>query len=136
MKYLILCVALLMAVDCLSQDGKHPIDIQNAKCLDTALPTTIGSINCELEAVKAWKAEIESILLLLKSKPDLLDIAMLEETQDKWLSFHESNVKFYHSHFQMTYQGGTMARVAAVSYEKQQLRERALYLKYFYDELE
>ena len=136
MKNVILSLALLLAINSFSQDSKHPIDVQNANCHDTAVPTTLGSINCELEAVKAWKVEMDSILLLLKAKEDLLDIALLEETQVKWVAFHESNVQFYHSYYQMSYQGGTMARVATVSYEKQQLRERTLYLKDFYEELE
>jgi uncharacterized protein YecT (DUF1311 family) len=118
-----------------SQENSHPINIENGKCLENAVPTTIGSIKCEQAALASWKTELGTILKKLKTDPTLLNITLLEEAQSKWLAFHKSNVKFYYSYYQIHYQGGSMARAAAVSYEKRHLRERVLYLLELYKEL-
>ena len=119
-----------------SQEENHPIDIENSKCLETAVPTTIGSIQCEQKALKAWKVELTNVLNLIKSKPTFIDIALLEKTQKKWETFHKSDVAFYYSYYQKSYQGGSLAMAAAGSYEKRQLRKRVLFLLDFYNELE
>lgn len=119
-----------------SQEKGHPIDVENGKCLENAVPTTIGSIQCEQVALKAWKIELEKVLKLLKAKPALIDIALFEETQKRWKAFHKADVAFYYSYYQKTYQGGSLAMAAKVSYEKRQLRERVLFLVDFYEELE
>jgi uncharacterized protein YecT (DUF1311 family) len=135
MKNLIFAVLLLQILPSVAQDDKHPIDVQNGNCIENALPTTIGSINCEKEALQAWKVEMAAILERLKANEELLDVLLLEETQTKWLAFHKSNLNFYYSYYQIQYQGGTMARAAAMSYEKRQFRDRVLYLTDFYKEL-
>lgn len=118
------------------QEKAHSIDIENSKCLENAVPTTIGSIQCEQAALKAWKIELEKVLKQLKAKPTLLDVALFEETQKRWKAFHKSDVAFYYSYYQKNYQGGSLAMAAAVSYEKRQLRERVLFLLDFYEELQ
>ncbi len=119
-----------------SQEKKHPIDVENSKCLQNAVPTTIGSIQCEQKALKAWKLELIKVLNQIKAKSSHLDVALFEETQKKWEAFHKSDVSFYHSYYRKNYQGGSLAMAAAASYEKRQLRERVLYLVAFYEELE
>lgn len=135
MKSLMLTILLLQVLPSVAQYDKNPIDIQNKNCLENAVPTTIGSINCEKEALESWKVEMSTILQRLKINKELLDISLLEKTQTNWLAYHESNVKFYFSYYQIQYQGGTMARAAALSYEKRHLRERVLYLTNLYIEL-
>jgi uncharacterized protein YecT (DUF1311 family) len=135
MKNFIILFSFLITSYSFSQENRHSIDIENGKCLENAVPTTIGSIKCEQAALASWKTELDTILKKLKADPTLLNVSLLEETQAKWLAFHKSDVKFYHSYYQIHYQGGTMARAATVSYEKRQLRERVLYLLEFYEEL-
>jgi len=135
MKNLILIILLFPSFLSIAQDDIHPIDFQNKNCLENAVPTTIGSIKCEMEALEAWKLELSEILKRLKTNKELLDISLLEEAQANWLIFHESSLKFYYSYYQIQYQGGTMARAAVVSFEKRQLRERVLYLADLYIEL-
>jgi len=120
---------------CFSQENNHIIDIENSKCLENAVPVTIGSIKCEQAALVSWKTEMDKALKQLKADPKLLDVALLKQTQSKWLAFHESDVTFYQSYYQIHYQGGSMAIAAAVSYEKRQLRKRVLYLLELYEEL-
>lgn len=135
MKNIFFLLSLFITTFSFSQENMHPIAIENSKCLENAVPTTIGSIKCEQAALASWKTEMDTILKQLKANPKLLDIALLEVTQAKWLAFHKSNVKFYYSYYQIHYQGGTMARAAAVSYEKRHLRKRVLYLLELYEEL-
>ncbi|MBC8753379.1 DUF1311 domain-containing protein [Kordia sp. YSTF-M3] len=135
MKNLFLLLSLFITSYSFSQEDRHSIDIENGKCLENAVPTTIGSIKCEQAALASWKTELDTILKQLKADPTLINIKLLEETQAKWLAFHKSDVKFYESYYRIQYQGGTMARAAAVSYEKRHLRERVLYLLEFYEEL-
>lgn len=135
MKNILLLCFLLIAFNSFSQENRHPIDVENSKCLENAVPTTIGGIKCEQAALASWKTILDKALKQLKADPKLLDATLLDDTQSKWLAFHESNVKFYYSYYQIHYQGGTMARAAVVSYEKRQLRERVLYLLDLYEEL-
>lgn len=119
-----------------SQEYTHSIDKENSKCLENAVPTTIGSIQCEQAALKAWNLELTKVLKQLKADPKLIDIPLLEDAQTKWLAFHKANLNFYYSHYQKHYQGGSMARAAMVSYEKRHLRERVLYLLDLLEELQ
>lgn len=135
MKNLILILIIFQVFQTSAQQQKHPIDVKNNKCLEEAVPTTIGSIICEKEALKAWESEMETILKLLKENQKLLNIKLLEETQTKWLAFHKKQVQFYYSYYQTQYQGGTMARAAALSHDKRYLRERVIYLKELYEEI-
>ena len=135
MKYIMLTILMLQCFAGFAQQDLHPIDIKYINCIEQAVPTTIGSINCEKEALKAWEAEMDTVLQLLKVNHELLDVGLLEETQDKWLAFHKKQIQFYYSYYQIQYQGGTMARVAALSYEKRHLRERVLFLQELYEEI-
>ncbi len=119
-----------------SQEKGHSIDIENGKCLENAVPTTIGSIQCEQKALNAWKSELTKVLDQIKNKSELLDVALFEATQKNWEVFHKSDVAFYYSYYQKHYQGGSLAMAATVSYEKRQLRERVLFLLEFYEELQ
>lgn len=135
MKNLFLLLSLLITFYSFSQESIHPIDVENSRCFENAVPTTIGSIKCEQAALASWKTELDTVLKKLKAATTLLDIDLLDETQSKWLEFHKSDVKFYESYYRIQYQGGTMAKAAALSYEKRHLRERVLYLLDFYEEL-
>ncbi len=136
MKNILFLLFFLSTLLSFSQENKHPIDIENSNCIENAVPTTIGSIKCEQAALASWKTELDTILKKLKANPTLLDVTLLDETQSKWLAFHKADVKFYESYYQIHYQGGTMAKAAALSYEKRHLRERVLYLLDLYEELQ
>ena len=119
-----------------SQENIHIIDSENSKCLENAVPTTIGSVKCEQQALEAWKIELKKVVTEIKSKPQLLNVALFEEMQLAWETFHKSSVTFYYSYYQKHYEGGTLARIATVSYEKRQIRKRVLYLLDFFKNLD
>lgn len=132
----LLLLFLLFVSNSFSQEKSHRIDRENSKCLENAVPTTMGSIQCEQQALDAWKIELKKVITKIKSKPQLLDVALFQEMQTAWETFHKSSVSFYHSYYQKHYQGGTLARVAAITYEKRNVRKRVLYLLDFFDNLE
>lgn len=136
MKNLCFIITFLTITFSFSQEYTHPIDKENSKCLENAVPTTIGSIKCEQAALASWKTEMDSVLKQLKADPTLLNIELLKDTQAKWLAFHKSNVIFYLAFYRKHYQGGTLSMAAAVSYEKRHLRERVLYLLDLLEELQ
>lgn len=135
MKKLFFLAFLTLSIYSYGQGSKHPIDVKYYNCIENAVPTTLGSINCTKEAKEAWELEIATLLEKLKKESEQLNVALLEESQTQWLAFHKANVKFYYSFYQIQYQGGTMARSAALAYEMRHLRERALYLKDLYEEI-
>lgn len=136
MKKRIFIIAFLLGSLGFSQEYTHPIDKENGKCLENAVPTTIGSIKCEQAALASWKTELSKVLKQLKANPKLLSFDLLEASQKKWLAFHKANLKFYYAYYQKQYQGGSMARAAVVTYEKRHLRERVLYLLDLLEELQ
>ena len=83
MKNLFLSLVFLVTISSYGQDQKHSIDIENNRCIEQATPTTIGSINCEKQALEAWQAEMETVLQKLQSNPKLLDVALLEASQNE-----------------------------------------------------
>ena len=135
MKIIILSLVLLIGAQSFGQDQIHPIDRENNRCIENTTPTTIGSINCEKEALDAWQSEMEIVLQRLRENPELLDVTLLEASQTTWNTFHKAEVNMYYSYYQKNYQGGTMARAAALSFEKRHLRERVLYLIDLHEEL-
>ncbi|MFY7672060.1 lysozyme inhibitor LprI family protein [Tenacibaculum sp. MEBiC06402] len=135
MKKRFLFALLTLSIYSYGQSSKHPIDVEYYNCIENAVPTTLGSITCTKEAKEAWELEIATLLEKLKKESKQLNVALLEESQTQWLAFHKANVKFYYSFYQIQYQGGTMARSAALTYEMTHLRERAIYLKELYEEI-
>lgn len=128
MKIIFLSLVLFIGMQSFGQDQMHPIDVKNKRCIEVATPTTIGTINCEKEALDAWQAEMEIVMQRLQTNPELLDTDLLDESQTTWEAFHKAQVNMYYSYYQKNYQGGTMARAAALSFEKRHLRDRVLYL--------
>jgi len=135
-KIAILFSMLFSASNVFSQNEKHSIDIQNTQCQENSIPTTNAAMQCENEALKAWQTEMNNYLELIKEKSELIDVALLLDTQEKWDVFHNADVALYGSYLQKLYQGGTLVRVAIITYEKELVRKRALHLQAFYEDLE
>jgi len=135
-KIVVLMLTLFTVSITFSQNEKHPIDIKSAQCHENSIPTTNAAMQCENIALKAWQTEMNNYLELLKEKNELINVALLLDTQEKWNAFNKADVAFYSSHSQQLYQSGTLGRVAIITYRKEIIRKRALYLKAFYEDLE
>ncbi|WP_046756698.1 lysozyme inhibitor LprI family protein [Kordia jejudonensis] len=131
----VLLLFLIITLYSFGQEKRHSIDAENSKCLENAVPTTIGSIKCEQNALQAWKAALSEVIEQIKTETTLVNVALFENAQKNWETFHKSDIAFYVSYYRKNYQGGSLAMAAATSYEKRQLRERVLYLLDFYEEL-
>jgi uncharacterized protein YecT (DUF1311 family) len=128
--------ALLLSVSIgFSQNEKHPIDINNEQCHDNSTPTTNSAVECESEALKAWENEMKTYLNLLKEKHAVIDTTLLQKAQEHWFAFYTTDTAIYNSYLNHLYQGGTLSRIAVITYKKATMRERALDLKAFYTDL-
>lgn len=119
-----------------AQKETHTIDIKNKQCHENAIPTTSAAMLCENNALVASEKEMNSYLKLLKKKEKQIDIALLNESQKKWSEFYKVDVALYNSYLNKLYKGGTLSRVATITYKKERMRKRALSLKYFFEDLE
>ena len=135
-KIVVLTLILFTVSFAFSQNEKHPIDIKNIQCHENSIPTTHAAMQCEDEALKAWQTEMNFYLEKLKEKSELINVALLLDAQEKWHAFHKADVALYASYLQQLYQGGTLGRVAIITYEKKLIRKRTLHLQGFYEDLE
>lgn len=119
-----------------AQKSTHTIDIENKKCHKNAIPTTKAAIECERKALLAWEKEMNIFLNRLRSKGDQFDVVSLNASQKKWNDFFEADVVLYNSYLYKLYEGGTLSRVAILTYQKEQMRKRVLVLKSFFENLE
>lgn len=126
MKKLVYIIVLLTINFSFSQS--HPIDVENRKCLENTMPTTLSGAKCEHTATASWKKLMDSTLQKLKANPKQLSVALLEDSQKKWLEFQKSDLAFRSALYRIQNQGGTMTIAATATHEKRQFRERTLYL--------
>jgi hypothetical protein len=83
MKNVLLLLSLVCILYSFSQENSNAIDIENGKCLENALPKTIGSFKCEQAALASWKTALDKALKQLKADPKLLETALLDDPQSK-----------------------------------------------------
>ena len=121
---------------CFGQDIVETIDKENRKCLENTIPTTLGGVKCEKAALASWQKLMTETLQQLKAKSKHLSVASLEDSQKKWLAFQKADLAFYAAFYHKQYEGGTMTMAATARHEKQQFRERTLYLLEFLEMLQ
>jgi uncharacterized protein YecT (DUF1311 family) len=136
MKKIVLFFAILLANFCFGQQTAAIIDQENRKCLQDATPTTMGTVECEKEALASWEKLMGEILLQLKANPKLASANLLFDSQTHWVKFQKSDLKFYAAFYYKLYEGGTMSIAATATHEKQQFRTRTLYLLEFLETLQ
>ena len=136
MKKLIVLITLFSIQFSFGQEIVETIDTENRKCLENTMPTTLGGVKCEKTALASWKKLMNETLLQLKANPKRLSVASLEDSQTHWLAFQKADLAFYAAFYHKQYEGGTMTMAATARHEKQQFRERTLYLLEFLETLE
>ncbi len=133
---LVLCL-LIFSLNIVAQDNfkkENPIDIAYKKCLNNSKnQTTIGMVDCAINAQKAWEAEVDKYynLLLLnvseKAKP------LLKKSQLAWKEYKESELGF--STKMYLGMGGTMWQIVAANNKAEFVKQRVLLLKSHYENL-
>ncbi|PTX63602.1 uncharacterized protein DUF1311 [Kordia periserrulae] len=135
MKKLVLLLALITIQFGFSQETAEAIDKENRKCLENAMPTTLGSVKCEKEATASWQKLMDETLQQLKKHPKTASVNLLFDSQTHWLKFQKADLAFYAAFYHKQYEGGTMTMAAVATHEKQQFRKRTLYLLEFLEVL-
>jgi uncharacterized protein YecT (DUF1311 family) len=112
----------------------NAIDISLKACLDSAEnQTTVGMVGCTAEAERLWDAEMNKYYKLLQGMLSQAEMAKLKASQIKWLEFRDAEF----STSSMIYNDlqGTMWRIVSMDTEMQVVKQRALGLKSYYDNL-
>ncbi|NJO91424.1 MAG: DUF1311 domain-containing protein [Chloroflexia bacterium] len=74
---------------------KHPIDVAYKKCLEKAEnQTTVGMVNCAIQAKKAWEAEVEKYFKLLLANVSEEHKAKLKASQEAWKTINKKKLDF------------------------------------------
>ena len=137
MKTAALCVLLALCFCGAAWGAAHPLDGEIEKCMNDD-PSTQGTIQCANLGKKKWDGELnraynELMKLLPKEGQPLLRTA-----QRAWIPWRESEFKLLGGVYLTIYNnldGGTMWLVANAIAEMDVVRERALELLAYTDEL-
>ena len=135
MRILLLAFTLLSCNLMLNAQKEHPIDKQLHACLDIdENQTTLGMMNCEGEAQKAWDKELnqnyKELMGLLKGE----EKSMLKAAQRQWIKYRDLEFEFSgNMHYNME---GTMYRVFAAGRQTEFIKTRALELAQYIETLE
>ncbi len=111
-----------------------PIDISLKACLDsTANQTTVGMMDCAGHARDSWDSEMNKHYKLLMTRLTKDEKIKMEAAQKKWLEYRDA--EFLNAGTIYYDMQGTMWRVVAVNRQLEIVRQRALDLKSYYDNL-
>ena len=128
---------LFIATIIFSQDKQkkiHPIDAECIKCLDKPEnQTTLGMINCNQKAKKAWEAEMNKYYQLLMKQLSAEQKTKLTSAQDAWVKYKTQEFSFSSDLY--LGMGGTMWKIVATDNQKEIVKERTLLLKSYYESL-
>ncbi len=113
---------------------KHPIDVACMKCLDNPNnQTTVGMVNCAIQAKKAWEVEVEKYYKLLLAKVSEEHKVKLKASQEAWKAYKQKEIGFSTEMYLGI--GGTMWQIVAADHETEFVKQRALLLKSHYENL-
>ena len=132
---LILCFCLFPAAGTASaytEVEKHPIDIALEKKID-ADPSTFGTMEAYEWAIGEWDKLLNANYNGLMKKLDKEDQERLRASQREWVKYRDLEFRF-NSEFWGTFQG-TMYISFPLAYQSNFVRERALRLGYYLEDL-
>ena len=109
------------------EPDKHPIDIEEEKCINIANTSNIEMGNCALKATEAWFKEIDKNLMTLKQILPSDKYAKIADSQKKWESYIKS--EFDVNENVIFYKTGTIYYTISAGQKASIVKERALLLK-------
>ena len=114
------------------EPDKHPIDIEEEKCIKIADTSDIGMGNCALKATEAWFKEIDKNLMTLKQMLPSEKYEKIANSQKKWESYIKS--EFDVNENIIYYKIGTIYYTISAGQKREMAKERAMLLhSYIYD---
>jgi len=135
----VLLINLIISTTAFSQESlpkvvANPIDVSQKGCLDsTQNQTTLGMISCNVRAEQAWDKELNRYYKLLMGILSTDEKTKLKASQIKWLEFRDAEVVTANTIY--TDMQGTMWKIVAVGTKMEMVKQRALELKSYYDNL-
>ncbi|MBK7476631.1 MAG: DUF1311 domain-containing protein [Haliscomenobacter sp.] len=117
---------------CLKGQTPHPIDSVYSQCIENN-PSTHGMVDCANTAAQAWDKELNTYYQLLIKALPAAQKEKLRLAQRAWLSFRDLDQSFSAGMYQSF--DGTMWRIIEADVRTSRIRERALRLKSYYDDL-
>ena len=109
------------------EPAKHPIDIEEEKCIKIADTSDIGMGNCALKATEDWFKEIDKNLMTLKQMLPAEKYEKIADSQKKWESYIKS--EFDVNENVIFYKTGTIYYTISAGQKAYIVKERALLLK-------
>ena len=111
----------------LNETDKHPIDIEEEKCIEIADTSNIEMGNCALKATEDWFKEIDKNLMTLKQMLPAEKYEKIADSQKKWESYIKSEFDVNENIvFNKT---GTIYYTMSAGQKAYIVKERALLLK-------
>ena len=106
---------------------KHPIDIEEEKCIKIADTSDIKMGNCTLKATEAWFKEIDKALITLKQILPADKYEKIADSQKKWESYIKSE---FDANENVIYnKAATIYYTIAADQKRELIKQRALLLK-------
>ena len=106
---------------------KHPIDIEEEKCIKIADTSNIGMGNCSLKATEAWFKEIDKALITLKQILPADKYEKIADSQKKWESYIKS--EFDVNENVIYNKAGSIYYTISAGEKRELIKQRALLLK-------
>ena len=111
----------------ISEPSKHPIDIEEEKCIKIADNSNIGMGNCALKATEDWFKEIDKNLMTLKQMLPAEKYTKIAASQKKWENYIKS--EFDVNENVIFHKTGTIYYTISAGQKAYIVKERALLLK-------
>ena len=129
MKTLLIIPLFLFCLAALGQAG-----LEFDQCMEDAT-TTAEMIGCAAHAGEAWDKELNTYYKLYIAELDDANKLVLKEAQRQWIIYRDNEFKLIDTHYYSQLEG-TMWHPVAAGEKMKMVKERALKLKSYYEDLE
>lgn len=114
---------------------ENSIDITESKCLNKKDISNAEMRNCTITATESWDKELNKYYTLLKEKLPKQTFETLKESQKQWILYMDKEFAFI-SKFYFELKEGTMWYTIAENQKKEMVKNRALELKIYFENLD
>ena len=117
-------------VNNISLNTKFLIDKKENECLQNA-ENSVDMLKCSAVAKEEWKIEILKNLKLLENLLPKEEYILIKNNQEEWVLQNKRDEKIIDVFIRN--QGGSLYQQLAISDETEEIKNRALFLKWIYD---
>lgn len=137
MKKLVSLLFIFLSVSIFSQNKNQQnfIDIEESKCFDKQDISNAEMRKCSIKARESWDKELNKYYNLLASKLPKDAFEILKFSQKEWIIYRDKEFKFI-TKFYFEVKKGTMWYNIAENKKKEIVRNRALELQMYFENLE